>query len=306
MKRKIIKGVSCLVSNPRLFFRHLSCEMVSYWPLPRSPVQKRINGVLFKFDFGYDPAIKRMYFGCYEIETIEVMKNVLKPGDVFIDIGANIGYLSTIGAGFVGKSGQVHSFEPVPQYFQRLEKMAMMNPDYRIEVNQCALGEEQGIANIDVTNLQNIGWNTMVPGFMSNETRKETLEVPVYRLDSYIKERVIKTISLIKIDVEGFEFSVLKGLGNYFENNSHRPVIICEIAPSLYPLLRCTLAQVLEYMKNYNYNAYSIVDTNTEVDITRLKEITNIVFRHRHSQCLSQIKSMSDRLNIFRSFKGRS
>lgn len=278
MRRTIEKTVSLLATNPKLFFKYLAVRMKKLVPLPKSPLQKKINGILFDFDFAYDPAIKKMYIGEYEIKIVEVIKKVLKKGSTFIDVGASIGYLSAIGAGIVGKTGQVHSFEPVPQYFYRLKKMAMTNPNYKIVPNQCALGEERGIANIYITSIQNIGWNTMVPGFMSNETLKETLEVPVYRLDSYIKEKVLGNISLIKIDTEGFEFPVLKGLGNYFEDTNHRPVIICEIAPSGYPLLGYTLAQLFEYMKKYNYNTYSLVDINAEVDITKLEKTTDVVF----------------------------
>lgn len=279
MRRKIRKAASLLASNPKLFFKRLACEIKATRQLPESPIQKKINGIIFEFDFDYDPAIKRMYFGIYELETVEVMKKVLKRGDTFIDVGANIGYLTAIGGGACWETGQVHSFEPVPEYFQRLKKMAMMNRDYKIVVNQCALGEERGTAKIDVTNLPNIGWNTMVPGFMDNKTKKRSIEVPVYRLDYYIKEKGLDKISLIKIDTEGFEFPVLKGLQSYFENTEYRPVILCEIAPSAYPLLASTLTQLSNYMKKYSYRAFSLINTNAEIDITRIEETTNVMFK---------------------------
>ena len=81
-------------------------------------------------------------------------------------------------------------------YFQELKNMAMINPDYKIVVNKCALGEEEGIANIDISSssVQNIGWNTMVPGLMREEQIKKTLKVPVYRLDNYIKQKALKNM----------------------------------------------------------------------------------------------------------------
>ena len=162
---RITNAISLLASNPKLFFKLLisKIKIKATWQLPESPIQKKINGILFEFDFDYDPAIKNMYLGIYELETVEVMRKILKKGDTFLDIGANICYLSAIGGGLVGKTGQVHSFEPVPEYFQKLKKMAMANSGYKIVVNQCALGEERETAKIDVTNLPNIGWNTMVP-----------------------------------------------------------------------------------------------------------------------------------------------
>ncbi len=283
IKRKIIEAISVLISNPRLFFKfliaHLNYKILIRWLLPKSPCQKKINGVLFEFDFEFDPKIKEMYFGYYETETIEAIKRVLRPGDTFIDIGASIGYLSAIGAGSVGKNGQVHSFEPVPLYFQRLKKMAQMNPDYKIIINQCALGEKEEMASVDITSLENIGWNTMVPGAIKKEMLKETIEAPIYRLDNYIRQKALNNISLIKIDVEGFEFPVLRGLSNYFENIDRHPFIICEIIPYAYPLLGYTLMQLSEYMRKYNYNAYSLIDKNIKIDIAKLEDITLVMFR---------------------------
>ena len=62
-----------------------------------------------------------MYYGSYAVPIVETMKRTLRPGDTFLDVGANIGYLSAIAAGLVGVTGQVHCFEPVPDYFRESE-----------------------------------------------------------------------------------------------------------------------------------------------------------------------------------------
>ena len=276
IREKIRKAVLLLLHNPRWLFRILNARIR---PTQVPYLKERINGVLFEFDFDYDPVIRAMHNGVYEIETIIAVTKLLKKGDTFIDVGANIGYLSAIAMGLVGKTGQVHSFEPVPDYFQRLEKMAIANRGHKVIVNQYALGERPGPARIAVTNLTNIGWNTMIPDFMSSETQKETIEVEVYRLDDYLKEKGLRDISLIKIDTEGFEFPVLKGLSGYFESTDNRPAIICEIAPDAYPLLGVSPAHLSEYMKRYGYRAFSLVNNNAEIDITTLEKTTDVVFR---------------------------
>jgi len=248
-------------------------------PLPRVEKEKRINGITFKFDFALDPQIKNMYQGTYEINTIEVMKKLLRKGDVFIDVGANIGYVSAIALGVVGKGGAVHSFEPVPELFNRLQNIAAANKEYKHVVNRCAVGEIDGFAKIAVTNVSNIGWNTIVPGFMSAETTKEIITVPIRRLDGYIQDNSLVNIALIKIDTEGFEFLVLKGMSNYFANTAERPLIICEIAPEAYSHLGCSLAQLSDYMKSYGYSAFSLNNANSEIDILSLQTTTNILFK---------------------------
>jgi len=267
-----------LASNPRLFWHKLTFKIRSLQPLPRSTVHKRINGILFEFDFNYAPVIEEMFYGGYEPEIIFAMKRFLKEGDTFIDVGANIGYLSAIAMGLVGKTGQVHSFEPVPEHFQRLKDLLGANKEYHLVANRCAAGDEERTASIAVTSLPNIGWNTMVPGFMSQETIKQRVEVPTCRLDRYIREKALRRISLIKIDTEGFEFPVLKGLSGYFEETRDRPRIICEIAPEAYPLLRSTLGQLREYMEQRGYRAVSLIDLGAEIDITKLEKTTDVGF----------------------------
>jgi len=278
IKRKVSKAACQLMNNPKLFFQKAYARIRSVYPFSKYPLRKKMDGVLFEFDFAYDSAIRMMYCGIYEKETVEVMKRFLSKGDTFIDIGANIGYLSAIALGLVGKAGEVHSFEPVPRYFIRLKKMALLNKEYRIKINQYALGNTLAVKPLAVTNVANIGWNTMVPGFMSKETVKETIEIPVLRLDDYIKEKALEGISLVKIDTEGFEFPVLKGLSGYFESTQHRPVIICEVVPAAYPLLGYSLQQLTEYMKNYNYEAVDASDVNMKRDITKLETSTNVIF----------------------------
>lgn len=279
--RKITHGVKMIhilnlfLTDPGLFFRKLKAKIT---PLPKSVLQKKINGVIFEFDFSYDPYIKEIYFYIYEIETIRLMRKLLKEGDIFIDIGANIGFLSAIAMGLVGKTGQVHSFEPVPKHFYKLKRLATANSSYNFIVNQCAMGEREGKGMLDITNLSNIGWNTMVPDFMSSETKKETIEVTTRRMDNYLKENKLDKVRLIKIDTEGYEFNVLKGLNNYFENNAYRPAIICEIAPSACSLLGYTLEQLREYMRKFGYEAFAIENANTKINITHLKKTTNVIF----------------------------
>ncbi|MDD5774435.1 MAG: FkbM family methyltransferase [Candidatus Omnitrophica bacterium] len=276
--RRAHKAGRLLICDPGHFCQKVYSLVRSLYPLSKYPVRKKVSGVTFEFNFSYDPVIKHMYCGEYEEETVAVMRKFLHKGDTFVDIGANIGYLSTVAAGIVGVTGRVYSFEPVPGHFARLKNIAALNQEYNITVNQCALGAEDGSAKIAVTNLANIGWNTIVPGFMSQDTIKESIDVPVSRFDNFVSKYSLTNISLIKIDTEGYEFPVLKGFSGFFEKTKDRPVILCEVAPEAYPYLGYTVDQLFDYMRRYGYEAFHIFDVSARVNPALLRTTTNVVF----------------------------
>lgn len=274
-----------LAANPKLVVLQLAkaIEKKALSAFLTTSARRDINGIVFDFDFTLSYWVKDMYFGNYELATMEYLKKSLKAGDVFFDVGANIGYVSAIAASCVGPTrGEVHSFEPVPEYFHLLKHMASQNRRYKILVNQCALGDHSGFSEINISKRaknQNIGWNTMVPGFMMEDEPMKTIKVPLYTLDQYVKTKGIHRISTIKIDVEGFEFPVLKGMQHFLKNTDNKPEIICEIAPAAYPLLSHSLLQLSDYMAGLSYEAFSLLKPNKVVDITELKQTTNVGFR---------------------------
>jgi len=249
-----------------------------YGNLVKEPVYKKIEGnINFEFDFSLDKNIKKMCYGIYEYETVQFLKSRLHEGDTFIDVGANIGYLSAVAASCVGPNGEVHCFEPLPDYFARLKKMANENPNYSIHVNNFACGDIEGSSTIDLSNVGNIGWNTMVPSFIADKKKSYTVEIK--RLDKYIQEKKLSNISVIKIDVEGYEFPVLKGLQSLFDSHVF-PVLLVEIAPGAYPLLGYSLGQLSEYMEHYHYSCELLSNPGIPFDIRTLSETTNVIFFH--------------------------
>jgi len=261
--------------NPSLLIRKINRNLLAKLFSPGS-VSSILNGVSFSFDYKLDPELRKMFWGAYEVETLWAMEQFLKPGGTFVVVGANIGFITAYGAGLVGQSGQIHSFEPVPEYFERLDAIRKENPDYPIITNAFSLGEKTGSTTIQVNQNHNIGWNTMVPGFMKPQDVKESIPVEVRRLDGYLEEQKVSEISLIKIDTEGFELPVLKGLSNYLKD--HRPPILCEIAPLAYPLLDFTLSDLDNYMRSFQYKPVSIVDLKTPVDIQMLSDTQTVMF----------------------------
>jgi len=281
------KAFQLLIFNPSLFLKYLRKfileNVLLSFLLPENTrnIQINIGKVVFSFEsLEWDKNIKQMYFGCYQLDTVEMIKKTLKAGDIFIDVGASVGYLTAIGATLVGENGQVHSFEPVPFCFQKLKRLSEMNPRYKIVTNNCAVGDTLGTVLINCSSTL-VGGGTLVSGFLELRgiTKSKEFKVPIIRLDDYLKKNQLEKITLIKIDVEGFEFPVLKGLQRYFENTSYRPIIICEVTPKAFSLKGSTLDELFRYMEQYGYYPYSIINQRLKIDVIKIKENCDILFK---------------------------
>jgi FkbM family methyltransferase len=275
LKESASRAFALLAKNPLLFGRVLLSKANAVRPVPALPVQRHLGAILYEFDSNENGPTAAMYFGAYSLLVVNAMERYLHPGDVFIDVGANVGYLSAIGAGLVGPGGQVHSFEPVPLYFQCLRRLAELNPAYSIIANACAAGDTPGSATIHVT--REPGQSTLVTGYKTGPELVSTLEISVIRLDSYIESHRLSRVALVKIDAEGFELPILEGLRRYFESTS-RPAIICEVAPRAYPLIGRKLSDLSELMSRFGYAARDIIDGETPVDLSALKHVTDVLF----------------------------
>jgi FkbM family methyltransferase len=212
----------------------------------------RIGPVKFPFDESWGIGQHLMMSGEYEFETIAVMKRFLKPGGVFLDIGANLGYLSAWGLRFVGQQGRVVAFEPATAMADHLERVGQMNPGYDLQVNRLAVGEVPGDGVVTLAGNANCGSTTMVASLIPAEEAKGTETVRVARLDHELSAQDARHVDLVKIDVEGFELSVLKGMEAWFRGGFRSPVV-CELMPSAYAVQGFSVEAILSYMASHKY-----------------------------------------------------
>jgi FkbM family methyltransferase len=215
---------------------------------------------------GLDARVGEMYRGTHSMEVVHALRHLLEPGDIFVDVGANIGYLSAVAADRVGPTGRVVAFEPVPTYASHVRRFASENPHLQVDVVTKAVGEEEGRADIDVSSIGNIGWNTMVSGLMPDSHRAESFQVEVVRLDRALDALGISAPTLIKIDVEGYELSVLKSMVGLWERGE-RPSIICEVNPYAFELACASAEEIGNVLGRYGYRSLDLVDLRREVDM---------------------------------------
>lgn len=267
---------SLLLRHPGVFARKSIARLSGVLPFLPRRATLRLRGIRFDCDFELDPRVRDMYFGAYEPDETALLERVLEPGDVFVDAGANIGYFSAVAASLVGPTGQVHAFEPVPEYWSRARALQEANPEYAIHVHREALGEREGTAEIRVTRERNIGWNTLVPELMAAGEVRAAHTVRVRRLDEYLEGQGISDVALLKVDVEGFELPVLRGMTQHFERTDNRPIILCEVAPAAYPLLGQRMIDLFGLLAGYGYVSMDLALGPIGPD--DIRETTNVLF----------------------------
>jgi len=267
------------LKNPRLFFVRvfLEIKMRACSPfLLEKGAFKSMRGVKFYIPFQEARNRKRMYFGLCEMGVVNTMEIFLKKGDIFIDVGANVGHLSAVGAGLVGKEGQVHCFEPVPRCAERLRELAAANPEYPFFINAVALGDTEGTIPLFVSSVS-MGQSSVVPGKLTGSEIEKTILVPVKRLDAYLRDKGIMRVKMIKIDVEGFELAVLRGLREFFQETRELPLLICEIAPFAHK----DLDELFSYLEGFSYAPFDIVNSKKPLSkkIIAQSHTINVLFK---------------------------
>ena len=217
-----------------------------------------------------------MYYGYCDVEIEHNIKKYLGTGGVFIDVGAGVGYFSAIASEIVGIAGEVHYFEPFLSNSAHIRRMIDRKPSSNIILNDFALGDDDKVQDFYL-NRDVRGWeSSMIKDFIKKVD--EVLKVRTRRLDTYLGEKNIDTVSLIKIDVEGYEYYVLRGLAGFLERTTCKPPIICEISVPACDENRPSLTELHDYMSGYGYQAYNIFSIRKRVDIRQLSEMADVVF----------------------------
>ncbi len=171
----------------------------------------------------------------------------LKPGDTIFDIGANVGFFSLIAARLVGPTGKVYSFEPVPANAAAIRRNAGLN-GFSIDVMETAVGDSTG--EIELVLTRHPGGASIIADTPSHDISGR-LRVPVTRIDDLVAEGRIDVPAFVKIDVEGAEAAVLRGMEQTCRG--HRPGIVCELDDATIEAVEGKVAGVEEMLRSWGY-----------------------------------------------------
>ncbi len=188
--------------------------------LGRTRVIAFLNGMRFRC---YpDSTIASLVLYCHglpDYHEMTFMSHYLRPGDGFIDVGANIGVYSLLAGSIVGPEGRVDAFEPGPVAVQRLAENVALNRLSWVAIHRTAVGAEQG--TIPFTGDQDV-LNRMPP---SGTKGNQILQVPCVSLDDVLRGH---RYAMAKMDIEGAEPLAVRGAQHMFAD-ANPPVWLIEI-----------------------------------------------------------------------------
>ncbi len=206
------------------------------------------------------------YLGDLDPKVSWIIKRVVNPGDVALDIGANIGLVTLLLARCVGTSGCVHAFEPNPAVASMLQDSIDDNQLAQVTLHRCGLGGESGRFSLSVPKD-----NAGAASFVRAMSGSVTVEVPVRTLDSIVTGHHLERIDFIKMDVEGAEANVLRGGLDMLASIRPRSILF-EINE---PGVDHEDSEVIELLREVGYRFFSIPRSLFRVRLNRFDPRTD-------------------------------
>jgi FkbM family methyltransferase len=202
-----------------------------------------------------------------------LLDRVLRRGDGFVDVGANIGIYSCWAARIVGSSGWVHAFEPVPSTLEVLKHHLEQNRlGDIVRVTRAAVGDRPGTMT-----LYKVAGASGLASSYPREPNSQPVEVPVVTIDSQVTGG--PRPRLIKVDVEGFEQHVLRGMSGLL-NSDNPPVVAMELSDRQLRSAGSSVEALLADVKGLGYETWRITTRGLRMLAAATNREMNVVLLH--------------------------
>lgn len=208
--------------------------------------------------------------GLYQPELRDFMRATLRPGDVFVDGGAHIGYFTCVAAELVGTSGRVVAFEPAPETFSVLSQNVALNglSDQCVLYN-AALGRENSYAALEL-NSENPGDN-----WVRVDDIPQPGQVEVMSLSGVVAALNIARPRLIKLDIQGMEPAALEGMQELIADPYDVALIVEYHAPSL-ERAEVLPSSLVEMLLDFNFSIRAHACTGEWFGVTRPESLDGV------------------------------
>lgn len=233
----------------------------------------------------------------HEEATTLLFKSVVKPGDVVLDLGANIGYFSLLAARLVGAGGHVYSFEPEPTNYRYLKKNIELNGFGNVTAFQKAISDRDGSTQLFICSYDS-GHHTInqMDGIKAyargREYTEQTMDVETVAVDNFVRANAPQ-VNVIKMDVEGAEALALAGMRETLLANDVR--IFLEYFPLLLRQMGSDeRAYVNSLLRDFGFHVYAIGH-----DYDMDKREANLLPISNFEQLDELIVNADDHVNLF-------
>ena len=192
--------------------------------------------------------------GNYEPNEFFMLAQVLRPGMIFVDVGANMGLYTLFAARRVGQHGTVLAIEPSTRECGRLLKNVEANSLSNVRLLRNAVSDSRSDADLLVAEDEWSGHNTL--GAFAYDTPLATKEtVRTERLDDIVLREGLSRVDVVKLDVEGAELLALQGAVGILER--FRPLLLLELADRALCHQGCSSAQIWDFCRQRGYEIFA-------------------------------------------------
>ena len=219
------------------------------------------NGIAKGLKFNTGESCPELALGTYEVPIQKIFAQHLKTGDVFYDIGANVGFFSIIAAKLVGEGGKVYAFEPGSENAKSIRYNGELNNFNQIEVIEKAVSNTSGTGEFLLAKYS--GGHALATADAPPDLAGK-VTVDLVSIDDLIASGQIEPPNFVKIDVEGAELDVLKGMTQTIK--TYQPSVIYEVDDGDRAAYERKYQELANFFESFNYqvtqteNSYDTID----------------------------------------------
>lgn len=264
-----VDGIFAFVIRKIPFLSSVVSKIVAPEYLYKNPSWRSYNVNGIKMNLNISNLVDHCIYFSTEQNAIDRFIHHLKPNDTVFDIGANIGYTTLL---FSKKcnDGYIYSIEPSKELFKTVEDHLKLNEVTNVKVLNIGLGEKEKKVQLYKVSENNSGMNRVLE---EENVPFNSESILIKTLDDVVKEQGLSKVNAIKIDVEGYEYNILKGAYNTLKE-SH-PTLLIEIDDVN---LKEQYSSPLEIFKFLFDLGYSIFEADTMKKIDSERDYTGVHF----------------------------
>jgi FkbM family methyltransferase len=231
-----------------------------------TPILKDDHGVRFVLYPWDQPQALQFIHRNFDTADFRAISQLVQPGDIAFDVGANVGEYSVMLSRQCGDGGRVWAFEPVPDTYWRLREALALNRCGNVTPIQAAVSDKAGTVRMNLFEPQYSAWNTLgKPEMVTPEGKRVSpgkfVDVSSRTLDEFCHSEKIEKIHFLKVDVEGFEEVVFRGAAELLR--ARRVDCVCfEISQEPLKGANASSRSIFEALEGLGYLAYRFDDAN--------------------------------------------